>query len=324
MEEEKKVIKGYKGFNHELKCRGFQYEVGKEYRTEKAISCVVGFHFCENPFEVFRYYPPSDRFGVNRYCKVEGSGDFDFSGRDKVCCTKIKIEEEMSLYDLIEKGIRLMVGKDDNVKPFRDENRSIATDTEECSVAANTGVCSAAVNMGDCSIAASTGLQSVTKNKAVYSIAASTGNRSAATNAGSFSSATNTGTYSAATNTGDYSAATNVGGFSVATSTGSVSVATNTGQCSTANCKGKYSTAVNIGDESFSSVEGEDSIAIVTGKDSMAKGSLGSWIVLTERSDFDGDYYSIKEVKAFKVDGEKIKPNTYYKLVDGEAVEVTE
>ena len=62
----------------------------------------------------------------------------------------------------------------------------------------------------------------------------------------------------------------------------------------------------------------------MTGKDCKAKGALGCWLVLTERGEWNDGCYSIKDVKAFKVDGEKIKPNTYYKLIDGEAVEVTE
>ena len=90
------------------------------------------------------------------------------------------------------------------------------------------------------------------------------------------------------------------------------SVATNTGY---------RSAATNTGDRSAAKVSGKESIAIVTGKDSKAAGALGDWIVLTERGEWNGDTYPIKEVKAFKVDGEKIKADTFYKLVDGEAVE---
>lgn len=91
-----------------------------------------------------------------------------------------------------------------------------------------------------------------------------------------------------------------------ATNTGNRSAATNTGNCSAA------------------SVEGKESIAIVTGKDSKAKGAIGCWIVLTERSEWDGNIYPIKFVKAFKVDGDTIKPDVYYKLVDGQPVEVND
>ena len=80
----------------------------------------------------------------------------------------------------------------------------------------------------------------------------------------------------------------------------------------------------NTGYCSAAKVSGKDSIAIVTGRDSKAAGALGDWIVLTERGDWNGDTYPIKEVKAFKVDGEKIKADTFYKLENGEAVEADE
>lgn len=94
----------------------------------------------------------------------------------------------------------------------------------------------------------------------------------------------------------------------------------NTGDRSAATNTGNQSVAVSMGGYSTAKVSGKDSVAVVTGRDSKAAGALGDWIVLTERYDWKWDY-QIKDVKAFKVDGEKIQPNTFYKLVDGEAVE---
>ena len=51
----KERIKGYKGFDKDLRCREFQYEIGKEYSEDEAICCIKGFHFCENPMDVFEY-----------------------------------------------------------------------------------------------------------------------------------------------------------------------------------------------------------------------------------------------------------------------------
>ena len=254
-----KKIKGYKGFGKDLKCRGYQYEVGKDYEHDREVSCCKsGFHFCENPMDVLGYYNPAD----SRYCEVEGSGTIDKdTDNTKVAVSKLHISAEIGLKGLIEAGVKFILDKVN----WKDNKES---------------------NTGD------------------YSAATNTGNSSAATNTGYRSAATNTGDYSAATNTGDKSAATNTGDYSAATNTGYRSAATNTG------------------DYSAATVEGKDSIAIVTGYDSKAKGALGCWIVLTECGGWNGNGYPIKEVKAFKVDGEIVKADTFYKLINGKAVEV--
>ena len=203
------TIKGFKGFDKNLKCRNYQYEVGKDFEeTGNIKACSNGFHFCENPADIFSYYPPSDSGNLNRYCEVEGTGKIDKDSDDsKIACSKIHISAEIGIKGLINAWVKFILDK---------------------------------VNWDD-------------------------------------SKAINTGYRSAATNTGDQSAAI---------------------------------------------VDGKDSIAIVTGKDSKAKGALGCWIVLTERGNWDGETYPILSVQAFKVDGNSIKEDTFYKLVDGKPKEV--
>ena len=61
-------MKGYKGFDKNLKCYGgYQYEVGRTETTDKAELCKTGFHFCERPLDVFRYFGPAG----NRFCEIE-------------------------------------------------------------------------------------------------------------------------------------------------------------------------------------------------------------------------------------------------------------
>ena len=122
----------------------------------------------------------------------------------------------------------------------------------------------------------------------------------------------NTGDYSAATNTGDYSAATNTGYRSAATNTGDYSAATNTGY---------QSAATNTGDYSAATVVGANSVALAWGIESKAKASLGSYIVLSEWEETE-EGYTLKSAKMAKVDGKKIKPDTFYMLKDGKFVEV--
>jgi len=161
-----------------------------------------------------------------------------------------------------------------------------------------------------------------TTNTGDFSAAANTGYRSAATNTGYRSAATNTGYYSAATNTGYYSAATNTGYRSAATNTGNHSAATNTGYRSAATNTGNYSAATNTGDYSAASVSGNDSVAIASGYKSRAKASLGSAIVVAERGEWDGHTYPLVGIKAAIIDGEVLKPDTFYTLKNGEFVEV--
>ena len=99
----KKVIKSYKAFDKDMKCRDFQYEVGKEYEMDGNIECCTrGFHACESPLEVFDHYDMLN----SRFAEVEQSGTIDREeGSTKVCSSRIKIKEELKLADIINIGV---------------------------------------------------------------------------------------------------------------------------------------------------------------------------------------------------------------------------
>ena len=145
-------MKTYKGFDKDLKCRGFQYEVGKEYEEEKAVACECGFHACENPLDVFSYYSPVD----SRFCEAEQGGEIDKSSNDsKIASTRIKIKAEIGLNGIIKAGVRFILErvKFDTAKQFNTGDWSAATNTGNRSAATNTGDCSAATNTGNRSAA---------------------------------------------------------------------------------------------------------------------------------------------------------------------------
>ena len=169
------MIKGYKGFDKSLQCRGFQYKVGEIFEEKGTIkACESGFHFCENPFNVFDYYPPSD----SRYCNVEGDGKIDTDNSDsKVACSKLHIHTEIGLSGLISAGVKFILDKVDwgNNKATNTGDRSAATNTGYQSAATNTGYQSAATNTGDRSAATNTGDQSAASVEGKDSIAIVTG-----------------------------------------------------------------------------------------------------------------------------------------------------
>ena len=97
------AMKSYKGFDKKLKCRDFQYEIGKEYEMDGEIKvCSRGFHACESPFDVFDHYTMID----SRFCEVEQDGNISKEDRGtKICSSKIKIKAELKLADMINLGV---------------------------------------------------------------------------------------------------------------------------------------------------------------------------------------------------------------------------
>ena len=180
----------YKGTDKDMKCRDFQFELGKEYEEAEAKLCNKGFHGCEYPLDVFAHYAPADsRFFV---ADLDGVTNEMESDDTKRVGTKIKLRAEIGIPGIVKAAVEYI----------KEKAESAATNTGNWSAATNTGNQSAATNTGDWSAATNTGYQS------------------AATNTGNRSAATNTGYQSAATNTGDRSAATVEGKESIAIVTG--------------------------------------------------------------------------------------------------------
>ena len=202
------TMKGYKGFDKDMRCRGMQFDVGKTYEVPDAVLCEKGLHFCERSIDTFAYYPPGEG---SRYCEIEALGVIsDVAkgvGKDsKRCSTVLRVVREMTLAEMI-----------------------VAS------------ACEAAWNHDD----------------------------------------------------GDYSAASSNGDESAASSNG-------------------YSSAA--------SSNGDESIACALGVNSRARGALGNWIVVAQRSEGE-NYGHIETVLTAKVDGETIKAGTWYTARGGMLVE---
>ncbi|EEM3914722.1 hypothetical protein BLK77_01195 [Salmonella enterica subsp. enterica serovar Kentucky] len=171
-----KEIVTFKGFNKDLKCRGFQFAIGETFHHDgKVEACGSGFHACECPFDVFSYYPPAE----SRYAETISFGviDREEEGDTKIASASITIKAELTLPQFIQRGIEWIWSKID-----KSLEQQIMT-----------GDWSAATNTGD------------------WSAATNTGNRSAATNTGNRSAATNTGDWSAAEVSGSQSVAASLG-----------------------------------------------------------------------------------------------------------------
>ena len=242
-------IKAYKAFDKDLSCRGFKYEVGKEYEETGDIkACEKGFHACPYPLDVFGYYAPAG----SRFCEVEQSGKIDDSESDKVCSSKIRIGAELDIRGLVKAAVSFV--------------------KERC-----TNECNA-----DPGKPATAG----------YRGAATAGDRGAAT----------AGDYGAAT-AGNGGAAT--AGYRGAATAGNGGAAT-AGDRGAATARGKAST-------------GSNGLSVARGNNVQVKGGIGAILVIAEEGE---DTCDIVDWKAVLVDGEVVKADTWYRLENGELVEV--
>ena len=150
------AVTSYKGFDLQLRCRNYQFEVGKTYAHEGDVAaCKSGFHACEYPLDVFAYYPP----GQSRYAIVEQSGRLSRHDDDsKVASSILTIKAELSLHDLIKAAIDYTFARAQKVEGST--SRGVgqgASSTGEHGAASSTGVQGAASSTGDSGAASSTG-----------------------------------------------------------------------------------------------------------------------------------------------------------------------
>ena len=253
--EEKKII-AYKGFDKNLKCRGFQYEVGKEYEMSGRIACCErGFHACESPLEVFDHYDMLN----SRFAVVEQSGEIDKEeNTTKVCSSRIKVKAELKLADIINLGVEWIK---DITSPAKLKKETDLNDN---------------------------------------------GNKSAQIGS-----------------SGDYAQIGSSGDSAKIGSSGDSAQIGSSGDSAQIGSSGDYAKIGSSGDSAKIESTGNRSVVMAVGNDSIAKAKIGSWITLAEWNCINGVWTPIC-VKTEKVDGERIKADTFYKLVNGEFKEVEE
>ena len=288
-------MKTYKGFNKNMTCRGFQYEEGKEYKTEKAVACETGFHACEYPLDCFNYYSPNDSV----FHEVEQDGDISKHNDDtKVASTKIKIGAEINIAGLVKAAIEYTLKR---VNPEAKSNEDY-------------GASSATGYKGASSATGYKGASSATGDKGASS---ATGNYGASSATGYKGASSATGDYGASSATGDYGASSATGYKGASSATGDYGASSATGNCGASSATG-YKGAAEAGDP--------ESIAVAWGYKGKAKGVIGSYLVLADWEGNENEYWTqeewnLKGAKMIRVDGVNIKENTYYTMLNGEVVE---
>ena len=281
----KNVITSYKGFDKNMQCSGFQYEVGKEYEMDGEIKCCNrGFHACKSPMEVWDYYDMLN----SRFAEVEQSGNIDEEEKStKVCSSHIKIKAELKLADIINIGVEwlkditspLKVKTDGALNDNGDRKKQIGSSGDYAKIGSS----------GDCAQIGSSG------NSAKIG---SSGNSAKIGSSGDCAQ---------------------IG------SSGDCAQIGSSGDCAKIGSSGDYAKIGSSGDYAQIGSSGEDSVIMCAGRNSKAKAKVGSWITLAEwKWSNEKNRYVQVCVKTEYVDGEKIKADTWYQLENGKFVEVKE
>ena len=316
--EEKKII-AYKGFDKDLKCRNFQYEVGKEYEMDGDIKCCErGFHACESPLEVFDHYDMLN----SRFAKVEQSGEIDKEeNTTKVCSSKIKVKDELKLADIIDLGVEWIK---DVTSPSKLKKETDLNDNGNNSAQIGSSGDSAKIgSSGDSAKIGSSGDYAQIGSSGYYAKIGSSGYYAQIGSSG-YSAKIGSSGYSAKIgSSGDSAKIGSSGDSAKIGSSGDYAQIGSSGDYAQIGSSGDYAKIGSSGYSAKIESTGKHSVVMAAGNNSMAKTKIGSWITLAEWDYINGVYTPIC-VKTEKVDGERIKSDTFYKLVNGEFKEVDE
>ena len=297
----------YKGFDENLKCKEFQYEIGKKYEMGGLIDiCIRGFHACEAPLEVLQYYPPT----TSRFCEVEQSGTVVKSSHcTEIDSSEIKIVKEISVSELIDAHIKYAKS---HVKIARSGDNGVSSaPMRGASFAGWKGISSS----GHCGVSSSGdyGVSSAgwygASSAGDYGVSSAGRRGISSSRAGGVSSAGDDGVSSA--------------GWMGVSSSGwrGISSVGDGGVSSSGDCGTSFAGDNGVSASRGSVAVGENGCALVRGNGVKARGGVGSILVICVENE---DNFDIKEWKAVVVDGEVIKANTWYTVENGKLIEVGE
>ena len=298
-------MKGYKGFEKGLVCRGKQYAENTVFKEDKAVICEKGMHFCKNPFDVLEYYPLiNDECELNEFAEVKSLDDAKTDDDKKFCTTKLKIGAKLSLKGFIEACVGFVI---ENTK------HETKNDVASSKLAAS----------GESSQLAASGYSSQLAASGAYSQLAASGDSSKLAASGNYSKLAASGYSSQLAASGASSKLAASGDSSKLAASGYYSKLAASGYYSQLAASGESSQLAASGDYSKLAASGKHSVVAGIGINNIAKAVKGCWITLAEwRFDSEEDKYIPVCVKTEYVDGERIKENTFYKLENYEFVEV--
>ena len=300
-------MKGFKGFDKGLVCRGKKYKENTVFEEEAAEICKNGMHFCENPFDVLDYYDLVNTDGsFNEFAEVEALDKCLTDDNKKYCTKKLKIGSKLSFSGFVNACIEFIFEKTKIEK----------TDEEDYVQIGSSGYSAQIGSSGDFAQIGSSGDSAHIGSSGYSAQIGSSGNYAQIGSSGNYAQIGSSG-YSAQIGSSGYSA--QIG------SSGDFAHIGSSGDSAHIGSSGYSAQIGSSGNSAQITSEGEDSVICCAGHNSIVRAKKGSWITLSEwEKSFEKDRLIPKCVKTKFVDGEIIKADTFYRLENGKFVEVKE
>jgi hypothetical protein len=312
MEVKHMGIKGYKAFGKELICNpdgiAKQYKEHTTFEEDGDVDlgpCRKGvMHFCEDPFDVLSAYPLVNSDGeITEFAEVEAVGDVR-NYKDQSITNKLHIGAKLNLKGFVKACVDFTIEKT-KFEIDKDSDSDISS-----------GDYAQIGSSGDYAQIGSSGYSAQIGSSGDYAQIGSSGDYAKIGSSGDYAQIGSSGYYAQICSSG-YSAKICSSGYSAKICS--------SGYYAKIGSSGDYAQIGSSGDYAKITSEGKKSVVMAAGFDSMAKAKIGSWITLAEWvrvNDDDKTIWKPKCVKTEYVDGEKIKEDTFYKLIDGEFKEV--
>jgi hypothetical protein len=284
---------GYKGFSPGLICLDKQYRVGKTFKETNVIPCESGMHFCENPFEVLSHYPLINSEGeLNEFARVFSTVKPFYIDGNKYVTSSLYIDKKLTFYDMVYEALQFKL----NHERRRDIDRAWQ-------------------------VSSAYAVQIASMSGGAHLIAA--GDNSKVFASGKDSQISLCGNQSFLITLGDNSNISIAGECNQIVAEGNDVHIVSSGICTNIHSKANNATIGCVGDGAVISSNGTNCLISASGRNSIVKGRIGDIITLTEwEYKYKLGKYVPKQTLTKIIDGKEIKENKFYKILDGEFVEV--
>ena len=311
-------MKGFKAFGKGMICRGKQYKENTVFEEGKAVICLSGMHFCENPLDVLDYYPLVDSNGnMVEVAEVEALDECHTDDSKKYCTKKLKIGLKLSLSEFVKAAIDFAHEKNGG-KASTGDGAQLASSGAGAQLASSGAGAKLASSGADAKLASS-GAGSKLASSGAGAQLASSGDDAKLASSGDYAQLASSGADAQLASSGDYAKLASSGDGAKLASSGAGAKLASSGAGAKLASSGDYAKLASSGDYAKLASSGYGAVVSGIGKSNTAKGKKGSWLVLAEwgYNDIERKYIPIC-VKAAQIDGAVIKEDTFYKLENGE------